>query len=481
MQNITDRRAGLVGSPRWFKPGSSFLVLLAGVALRLLFILRFPSITDDGILYADIAKNWLRYGAYAHSGPQGPVLTYIRLPGYPAFLAGVFAIFGVDHYNAVRFVQLAVDLGTCLLVTDLARRVASRRAARAAFLLTALCPFTANYTAVLLAETWAIFLSALALDLGVKAWQRMSLPGAAGSALGTWAGCGLALSGGLVMRPDAGLLLIVIGAALILRLLTWAEQRRRTVAAGAILGLTAFSLLLPWALRNWRDFHVFQPLAPIAANEPGEFVPRGFDRWQKTWVADYAGTEDIGFRVDGEEIQIADLPRRAFDNPQQQQRTAELFAAYNQKHEMTPEIDAGFAQLAAARIRHAPLRYYVWLPALRALDLWLRPRTELLPLDVHWWQIAEDPHDAAISIGLGVVNLFLVIAAMLAWRLRRGIDCAGLLLAFLLARTAFMAALPNPEPRYVLECYPVLLALGAAGLAGNRPVGRTAVPSQLSS
>src|SRR5690242_13554926 len=99
MQNITDRRAGRAGSRSWFGPASSFLVLLAAVALRLLFILRFPAITDDGILYADLAKNWLRYGAYAHSGPQGPVLTYIRLPGYPALLAGVFAIFGVDHYN----------------------------------------------------------------------------------------------------------------------------------------------------------------------------------------------------------------------------------------------------------------------------------------------------------------------------------------------------------------------------------------------
>ena len=470
MQNITDRRAGRAGFRRWFGPASSFLVLLAAVALRLLFILRFPAITDDGILYADLAKNWLRYGAYAHSGPQGPVLTYIRLPGYPALLAGVFAIFGVDHYNAVRFVQLAVDLGTCLLVMDLARRVGGRRMARAAFVLAALCPFTANYTAALLAETWAIFLTALALDLAVKAWQRMSRPGGGGSALGAWAGSGLALSAGIMMRPDTGLLLIVLGVALLLRLVTRPEQRWRTLAAGTVLGLTAFSLLLPWTLRNWRDFHVFQPLAPFAANEPGEFVPRGFDRWQKTWVADYAGTEDIGFRVDGEEIRIEDLPRRAFDNPQQKQRTAELFAAYNEKREMTPEIDAGFAQLAAERIRHAPLRYYLQLPALRAADLWLRPRTELLPLDVHWWRIAEDPHDAAISIALGVVSLFFVVAAVLAWRLRGAMDGAGLLLGFVLARTAFMAALPNPEPRYVLECYPVILVFAAVGLAGRAPV-----------
>ena len=56
--------------------------------------------------------------------------------------------------------------------------------------------------------------------------------------------------------------------------------------------------------------------------------------------------------------------------------------------EMTPEIDAGFAQIAQERIARHPFRYYVWLPLKRARSLWFDTHSqyypfegELLPLD----------------------------------------------------------------------------------------------------
>src|SRR5580704_6253202 len=89
-----------------------FIASLAGVGLRLFLIFRFPWITTDSFIYGDIAKNWLQHGIYGLGGP-GISATYIRLPGYPAFLAGVFAIFGMEHYRAVLFAQMCVDMGTC--------------------------------------------------------------------------------------------------------------------------------------------------------------------------------------------------------------------------------------------------------------------------------------------------------------------------------------------------------------------------------
>ena len=91
------------------------LATLAAVALRLLFLLRFPGITTDSFVYGDIAKNWLQHGIYGLSGPDAITPTYIRLPGYPAFLAAIFAVFGMEHYRAVLVVQMFVDIGTCLL------------------------------------------------------------------------------------------------------------------------------------------------------------------------------------------------------------------------------------------------------------------------------------------------------------------------------------------------------------------------------
>src|SRR5271154_2357829 len=108
---------------------------LAALALRLLFVFRFSALTSDTFVYGDIAKNWLQHGIYGLSGSNGITPTYIRLPGYPAFLAGVFAVFGMEHYRAALVLQVFGDIATCFLIADMARRVVSARAAKAAFLL----------------------------------------------------------------------------------------------------------------------------------------------------------------------------------------------------------------------------------------------------------------------------------------------------------------------------------------------------------
>jgi len=75
---------------------------IAAVALRLLFIFRFPAVTTDSFVYGDIAKSWLRHGIYGLSGPAEITPTDIRLPGYPAFLAAVFAVPGSPGDADVR-------------------------------------------------------------------------------------------------------------------------------------------------------------------------------------------------------------------------------------------------------------------------------------------------------------------------------------------------------------------------------------------
>ncbi len=429
---------------------------IAGLTLRLFFIIKFSYITPDGWVYGDIAKNWLTHGVYGLSGPTGPEPTYIRLPGYPAFLAALWAIFGLEHYNAVRYAQMLLDLGTCLMVADMARRIAGERAALPALWLAALCPFLANYVALPLTETLAVFFTALALDFAIAGLESLQ-----GGRLQrrAWLGCGLAIAAGLYMRPDAGILLVAIGGYLLFRVARVHGQRRATVAA-LLLAVAALLPLAPWTLRNWRVIHRFQPLAPVAANHPQEFVARGFERWVRTWLVDFASMEDIVFRVDGEPVNFRDLPARAFDSDDQRRRTEELFAAYQTQLEVTPDLDAAFSQLAQERILRAPLRYYIWLPLLRGLDMWFRPRVEMLPLDAHWWRYWDDPRDFAISAGLGFINLAYVLAALIGlWRGRPRF--AGMLLAFALLRTVLIATMVGPEPRYVLECYPVVIAWAA--------------------
>jgi 4-amino-4-deoxy-L-arabinose transferase-like glycosyltransferase len=425
---------------------------LAASALRLLFLFQFPYIAGDSFTYGDLAKNWMQYRIFGFSTPAGPAPTLIRLPGYPGFLALVWSVFGMEHYTAVMVVQVFLDVGTCFLVAALARELVSHRAARLALWIAALCPFTANYAATPLAETPEIFFSALALLCAAKGLRADAL-----HPLRWWAGCGAALAACILLRPDGGVLGMAIGGLLIYRWLRGPE-RRRSFLAGLVVAAVAFAPLVPWTLRNWQVFHVFQPLAPRHANAPGEFVALGYERWIKSWIADYSSTEEIYWA--DEPVGIDRLPPRAFDSDDELRRTQELLSQY-QPENITPEIDAKFAQLAGERIRRAPLRYYILLPAARVADMWLRPRTELLGLDTHWWDFESDAGDSSISIGLGLLNLALVVAAA-AGALRGRVQHPWMLVGWILLRSALLATLPAPEPRYTLECYPVLFLLAAA-------------------
>ena len=439
------------------------LATLAGVALRLVFILRFPGVSTDSFVYGDIAKNWLQHGIYGLSGIGDISPTYIRLPGYPAFLAAVFASFGMEHYRAALILQMFVDIGTCFLIADLARRLVSPRAARFAFLLAALCPFLANYVANALTETWEVFFTVLALDFALVGLDALD-----GSSLRPLLGCGLAIGAAILLRPDGALILFAI-EAYFFAILVWRRGKRQEsvpaphlLRSGFIVALVSLATLVPWTVRNLHTFHEFQPLAPRYANQENAFVPLGFNRWMRTWIVDYASVEEIYWAVPGNTMDAEKLPSCAFDSPQQQEQTLQLLEDYNQVQHVTPELDARFATLAAERVHHSLLRYYVELPLLRIADMWLRPRTETLPSDTRWWEFDDDPEWLTLSVGLGIINLAYVSAAFAGLVRGRFAPHLGLLLSFVILRSAFLGTLENPETRYTLECYPVVIILAAA-------------------
>ncbi len=442
---------------------------IAAIILRLIFVFRFPSVTSDSFIYGDIAKNWLQQGIYGISYAGGSLPTYIRLPGYPAFLAAIFVIFGMEHYRAALVVQMFVDVGTCFLIANLARRVVSPRVYRAAFLLAALCPFTANYAAAALTETWEIFFTALSLNFAVAGFESHDA-----RKIGAWVGCGLATACAILLRPDGGILLAAIELSLAWALVEKVRTNMRVfnlVLATLVVGIISIAPLVPWTLRNLQTMHHFEPLAPRYANEENEFVPAGFNRWVKTWIADYASVEEFYWPIPGMAIDPKQLPDRAFDSAKQRQETLQLIDEYNFALHISPDLDAKFAALASARIRHAPLRYYGWLPALRIADMWLRPRTEMLPSDSRWWEFNDDPNGSALAVGLGLIGLFYVATGLVGLLRGRAFRRAGLLTTFVVARSLFLGTLENPEPRYTLECFPVVIVFAAAVFLARRRVG----------
>ncbi len=443
---------------RWF-----LVFTLAGLALRLLFYFRFPHITGDSLIYGDIARNWLDQGIFGLTHAEGVRPTWIRLPGYPAFLVLCFKLFGREHYHAVLLAQIAIDLAGCFVIADIARRTVSSRAAQFSFALAALCPFTANYTVAPLAETLSIFFTALALDAAIAGFMLLEENSPSRKA---WVVCGVALAAGIQMRPDGGILLAAIGLFLVWRLWKSPDQRMQWFGAGTLVLVLAIAPLVPWTVRNWREFHSFQPLAPRYASDPDEFVPSGFDRWMRTWIVDYASTEEVYWQVPGADVDLNQLPTRAFDSQEEKQQTEAIFAEYAQSHFVGPELNDRFNQLGLARIARHPVRYYVWLPALRIADMWLRPRTEMLPLNSRWWEYEDDMQDCILASLWGLLNLAFLLPAVMCVIQGPRPRYLAMMLLFVALRSAFLGTMENPEPRYTLECYPVVLVLGGAWISG---------------
>ena len=226
-----------------------------------------------------------------------------------------------------------MDLGSCFLIADLARRAVSPRTANAAFVLAALCPFLADYAAAVLTETLEIFFTVLALDY-LRNFAGFAAPGTqADRPLGApWLGCGASVGrrdlaapgrrGCCWWRLHSACFCFYSAASLDEtrgpgRLAVQPSPVVRAGTAGRL--LLSLAPLVPWTLRNLHTLHQFQPLAPRYASGSSEFVPMGFNRWVKTWMADYVSVEEIYWSVfrAGSDRRRRTFRSRAFDSPEQ--------------------------------------------------------------------------------------------------------------------------------------------------------------------
>jgi 4-amino-4-deoxy-L-arabinose transferase-like glycosyltransferase len=453
--------------------------LLAGLALRLFFVLKFPA-TDSGDapFYIELAWNWLKKGVYGFpiSGHLTPV--DVRMPGYPAFLAAIFEFAG-NSQRAVMFVQVVVDLATCFLIALIAARLAPsqarRRVALAGLWLAALCPFTANYAAVVLTETPVTFLTALAvlILMGVLLDKdREETPDSARRrAISPWFLGGVVAGFGTLFRPETPLLLVALGLVLLAQ---WFRPRawKKLARSAALMAAGLLLPLLPWAARNWRALHEVRFLAPRYSELPGESTPLGFSAWTRTWLWRFGDVYTTLWKIDDQEISMADLPRSAFDSPQERARVASALARYNETFSITRGEDDEFGEIARERTARHPLRTYLKIPLLRSLAIWFTPRVDLLPYSGHPFPLGEeweyDREDFLATLSLFFVNCAYVALGVAGAWIARGRPGWALLIAFIVVRTAFIATyVDTPEPRYVLECFPAIIALAAQVFSGT--------------
>ena len=454
-----------------------FPALLAGLALRLLLIWQFPFAAGDTPYYEQLARNWLYHGIYGLSSNGHLYPSDVRMPGYPGFLALIYFLSGPGR-NVVFLTQALIDLATCLLAVFIAARLAvgasdpiRTRIIIAALWLAALCPFTANYAAVPLTEVITVFFTTLAIlvFLHPSAYQldliqnRTTLL----RSVRSWFLGGLVVGMGTLFRPETPLILAAVIPVYWLRWWRPSNWKKLTVATlWVIVGVLV--PLAPWAARNAHSLGRVEFLAPRYAQSFGEAVPTGFYAWTQTWMFRSRDAYLSSWKLPVETIAMSDFPASAFDSPEERSRVAFLLERYNLERRMSGQMDMEFAKIARERTEREPIRSYVWIPMERAAAMWFTPRTALLPYSGQLWPRSDGWHEGptgfAITLGLALLNFLyagLAILGVLHWRESPGIV---LILAIIVVRTAFLTQLQTCEPRYVLVCFPALLAMGALSL-----------------
>jgi len=465
--------------------------LLCGLALRLYFIVHFPFYSGDTKFYEELARNWLDHGVYGLfvNGQLMPVDQ--RMPGYPAFLAVLYTMFGRTRM-AVMLAQAAIDLVACVFAALIASRIAPAAkkslAATIALWLAALCPFTASYAAAIVTETLAAFFTTLALLTLVWIFTDPVLDTSAVRSLdqqtalrlcGAFALAGFIAGFGTLVRPETPLVLAAAALVICIRWRRWADWPKPALAS-AWMAAGLLAALTPWAARNARTMGGIEFLAPRYAESAGDFMPRGFYAWTRTWMVRYRDAYSVTWALGNNSIPIATIPETAFDSAAERARVADLLAIYNSELKITPSLDRKFEALARERGAAHPIRTFVLIPTERAFVIWFTPRVDVLRYSGKLWPIAEqrqlNPAEFDVAVIFGLLNfVYIGIAAAGAWRYRSNPGCA-VLVSFLVIRTALLTQLPTVEPRYVVVCFPAVAALGALAFVKSKqdrlPVAR---------
>lgn len=250
--------AGGAGLSRRAWIGIALVGLAPRIALALVF-LRFPIGLDDMYQYDMLARslaagNGYRWYAAADVVPIRPYLervygwdfenqdlpengflTSFRAPGYPAFLAGIYALSGPeDRIAAARLVQAALGAALAPLTAWLALRFGlAPRAARWAGLALALYPVLWMYPLGLGSENLFLLLVVLGLIALLGSAQNPQSRSAILPAL--------TLAAGVLTR---GVL-----AAFLPFAVYWLFRQRGWRHAAVLLGVS-LAALVPWSLRN---------------------------------------------------------------------------------------------------------------------------------------------------------------------------------------------------------------------------------------
>jgi len=228
--------------------------------------------------------------------PDSPVFIpeVIRTPGYPAFVAVIYRLFG-ERTLPVAIAQAFVFALICALVYAIARRVAGDRVAAVAALITALFPPLPYYGALVLTEVWTTFVMMLAVLACLRAMQQ--------DRFGDFMLAGVLFSATTIVRP--AFVLLPFGLAIAMPLLVPSERSRaRRIKQWVAFAVAAAITLAPWFTYNYVYLGKFT-LSPAGG------IGRGL--WEGTWQGRWPGRAGNDLTHTAEETTGAELDARVRD------------------------------------------------------------------------------------------------------------------------------------------------------------------------
>ncbi len=200
---------------------------------------------SDALGYHQLATTMLRHGRFATEGAGEAEA--LRTPGYPVFVATVYALVGVRPW-AVLLVQAVVDTIACgVLFLALSHCVAGRPASVAAALY-ALNPLCILYSSTLMSDVLFV-----GLCIGAFFWwmRAMTAPSPGRRAAIGYGLSSLTMGLATLVRPVA---LYVLVPMLAFVLIAHRRDGRHAVAYAGVY-LLGFTLALsPWLWRNHQEF-----------------------------------------------------------------------------------------------------------------------------------------------------------------------------------------------------------------------------------
>lgn len=224
------------------------LLFCAAFLIRLAFVLNSGQMPQaDGISYDTIASSI--------ANGRGFIVDdyYSRPPGYPYFLAGVYAIFG-KKYLAAKIAQAIIGAITCVFIYLIAEKAfAGSNAALLAYCFSALYIGFIKSADMLLTECLLTFMLAFLVLRLIKLDEKFMIRDAV--IFGALSGAASLVSGSMMMFP----VFMLIGGYIFKY---FKNASLGKYAAGFILSMLAFCLVLaPWAVRNYRVYHEIIPVS----------------------------------------------------------------------------------------------------------------------------------------------------------------------------------------------------------------------------